>query len=365
MRFLVILLMVLISCVSQAKVRSIVYLPSWVNWDLDTIKLDGVDEIKVAFYPIDNSKKITNGVGASESNFDEFIQKIQDLKVIYPKLKVSIVVGGGTYSPKAFSKVIENQQGRKILVESIIEKLVETNFDGVSIDWEYPSSSADKKNFKFLLKDIKAELLVLEASRKNKSYLLSYSIPGHSWISNFINLKDSIKYVDYIEIMSYDLVGAYSKKTGHNANLFESSQDTWATGKTVDYLLSIGIPSAKIVMGIPFYGLRFDNVEKKGDGLHNNIEITSPSMVKYLSYAQIKTYYLSNNTYKQFKSLESNSSYLFNVDHGRFVTFLDKAEVANIVNYSIDNNLYGVMVWHIWQDDGDLTLFKAIQSTLK
>ena len=118
-------------------------------------------------------------------------------------------------------------------------------------------------------------------------------------------------------------------------------------------------------MGIPFYGIRFDNVEKTGDGLYNNIEISSPSIVKYLSYAQIQTYYLSNDTYKQFKSLESNSSYLFNIDQGRFVTFLDKTEVGNIVKYSIDNNLYGVMLWHIWHDDGDLTLFNAINSILK
>ena len=136
---------------AQAKISSIVYLPSWINWELDTINLEGVTEVKVAFYPIDNEKKLTNGVGASESNFDEFIQKIQDLKEIYPELKVSISVGGGTYSPKAFSNVISSEDGRKILVGSIVNKLVETKFDGVSIDWEYPSTSADKKNFRVLL----------------------------------------------------------------------------------------------------------------------------------------------------------------------------------------------------------------------
>lgn len=365
MRYLFALLIIFIVSVEvQAKPQSIVYLPSWINWELDTINLSGVNEVKVAFFPIDSSKKITNGIGSSESSFDEFIQKIKDLKILYPDLKVSISVGGGTYSPKDFSKVIENEQGRKILIGSIVDKLDNTKFDGVSIDWEYPSSSADKKNFKNLLKELREELLILEQKNK-KPYLLSYSIPNHSWISKFIDLKDSVKYVDYIEIMAYDLVGGASKKTGHNANLFEANKDIWATEKTISYLLSRGIPSVQIVVGIPFYGIRFDNVEKQGDGLYNNIEVVNPSAVRYLSYSQVYTYYLTNNRYKQFKSLESNSSYLFNIEDGKFVTFLDKKEVAKIAEYSIQNDLYGIMMWHIWQDDGDLTLFNSVYSALK
>lgn len=69
----------------------------------------------------------------------------------------------------------------------------------------------------------------------------SYDIPALS------------KYLDYLHIMCYDYGGAWDKRITANAPL--KGQGSLNVEHTIDYLIKLGAPPTKIVMGLPFYGM--------------------------------------------------------------------------------------------------------------
>ncbi len=331
--FLTLIFLFFSLCV-KAEYQSILYLQSDIDWRIDSIDLKGINEVRVLSFYVNDNGVLLNGISSSEDSFDEFIQKVKDLKETYPDLKISISVDASNN----LSKVINNSSYRKILVENIKENLIKNNFDGVAIKWEYPLSYKDKTNFKVLLKELKYQLDLLEKDY-NKNYLLSHSIPMNKNIINYFDFKDIVKYIDYIEIYYYDHT-VRDKKTSHFYNLFLSNEDEWSIEKTVNYLKSKDISIEKIVITIPSFGKKFSNVEQQGDGLYNILD--SNYVLEKVSYSIINNYYLPNDSYKKFKSLESNSSYLFNVEEGIFITFLDNQDIDNIKQYVVINNLYGI-----------------------
>lgn len=130
------------------------------------------------------------------------------------------------------------------------------------MDWEYPAQrdgdpAVDKVNFVLLLKDLKEALaphgLILTAAVASAEFSsgLSYDIPNVS------------KYLDLINIMAYDLHGAWENTVGINAPMHPSAVDQSALQKqlnviaSVQYWINQGAPRSKIVLGVPLYGRTF------------------------------------------------------------------------------------------------------------
>lgn len=62
-------------------------------------------------------------------------------------------------------------------------------------------------------------------------------------------------------MMCYDYHGAWDQKTGANAPL--RSNDVLNVEYTINYMLKLGAPPSKLVLGIPLYGRTFlleDNI---------------------------------------------------------------------------------------------------------
>ena len=57
--------------------------------------------------------------------------------------------------------------------------------------------------------------------------------------------------------MAYDFAGSWSPQAGHHAQLYAGESDEPSGSAAVDYLISTGFPSQKIVLGVPVYGRSF------------------------------------------------------------------------------------------------------------
>src|SRR5215475_11304233 len=102
---------------------------------------------------------------------------IQQLKQLHPNLKVLISLAGAD----GFSAAASTAAGRQAMVANCIDLFVKGNlapgisaagvFDGIDIDWEFPTS-ADTVNATLLLEEFRKQLDTLgEANRKH--YLLT------------------------------------------------------------------------------------------------------------------------------------------------------------------------------------------------
>src|SRR5215475_9864826 len=102
---------------------------------------------------------------------------IQQLKQLHPNLKVLISLAGAD----GFSAAAATDAGRQAFVSSCIDLFISGNvapgisaagvFDGIDIDWEFPTS-ADTVNATLLLEEFRKQLDTLgEANRKH--YLLT------------------------------------------------------------------------------------------------------------------------------------------------------------------------------------------------
>src|SRR6201996_9525863 len=218
--------------------------------------------------------------------------QLKELKAKYPNLKILLSLGGWTYS-KYFSDVAATAASRQKFVSSCIDMFIKGNlpvqggfggtgaaagiFDGFDIDWEYPGvlghtgnhySANDTANYTALLGEFRSELNALGGSHK---YLTAAVPAGQDKIAK-IQTNQIGQYLDYANLMSYDMHGAFEPtQTNNQSPIYQSPSDPsavippgtqkydidsaitdWTTGASA-YGIPGGFPAAKLTMGIPFY----------------------------------------------------------------------------------------------------------------
>lgn len=338
----------------------VVYIPSWSNVNLNRLLSYDFTHIQLAFLAIKNNR-ITYLNEVEEANIKRTLKKFSYIKRFHPEVRLTITVGSNYMSNDEFSDMVANPMKRAVFIQSVSNFLKVNNLDGITIDWEYPKTKADKVNFVFLMKELRKEFDYLKLQTK-KNYYLSFSIPISRWVLNIYDFKALNPYIDAIEMMAYDLVGGYSSSTGHNANLYANDKDAWSSDDGVKMLLNLGIPQEKLLLGVAFYGLQFNNISSLNNGLYQK---NTKLKAKYISYGQIYKNYMFNPDYKAFYDKYTASSYLYSEKYKTFITYSSPKSMASIANYALKNDLRGIMVWHVGQDSKENSLLNVIVNVFK
>ncbi|KAH7112865.1 putative class V chitinase [Dendryphion nanum] len=182
---------------------------------------------------------------------------IATIRSEFPNAKVMIAVGGWG-DTIGFSEAVKTDSGIIQFASDINIMLQNTGADGVDIDWEYPGGNgADYKQTPNSAKvnEIAAFPKLLGAIRTaiGPSKLLSIAVPGKAidMIAFTAETGPLIwPSVDYINIMSYDLMNRRDNETAHHTSLSGSLQ-------TITNYLDIGAPPEKINLGFAFYAKFF------------------------------------------------------------------------------------------------------------
>ena len=91
--------------------------------------------------------------------------------------------------------------------------ILETNqYDGVDIDWEFPSSESDRKNLSIFINDLRSAM-----DDTGEYYLLSMAISSGSWSGQWFEYDELSKYLDWFGVMTYDYHGSWTNHAGHNS----------------------------------------------------------------------------------------------------------------------------------------------------
>lgn len=203
-------------------------------------------------------------------------------------LKILLSIGGWTYTntQKHFDGPASTPEGRKRFADSCVQLIKDLGFDGIDLDWEYPQNPGQGEQLLLLVQEIRkamdkyAENLQCGDNRLEYKtsdpphFLLSIAAPAGK--SNYQNLPlDRLGSVlDFINLMGYDFAGSWDSVSGHQANLFASKSCAPCTPFNIQHVIDdyvrCGVPSHKIVLGMPLYGRAFaetDGIGKTFNGV--------------------------------------------------------------------------------------------------
>jgi chitinase len=333
------------------------------NWGDNFAKARKITHINYAFANIKNGRVVLGGDRDAEE-----IQKLLELKSVNKELKVLISVGGWSWS-KNFSDAVLTEESRQVFANSAVEFMLDHKIDGIDLDWEYPGqpgagniySAADKENFTLILKLIRSKLDSL--STPNHSFLLTIATGANQKYLDHTNMREAHKYLDFINIMTYDFYGGGDVITGHHANLsrskYENNLASINAQLAVKQHIAAGIPANKIVLGVPFYGKWWDGVINKNNGLYQSYSGESGTY----DYRIIADSLLNKNGFKSYWDSTALSPYLWNEADAQFVTYENKKSIVYKVSFVKDNQLGGIMFWQFNGDDG--TLLETIHDNLR
>lgn len=348
--------------------RMVGYYAAWAAYSgfaPDKIDATKLTHINYAFANVGSDHRIKMGYpDIDPGNF----AKLRNLKAVNPSLKLIIAVGGWTWSGQ-FSDAALTDESRTIFADSCVDFIVQNGFDGVDIDWEYPVSGGvatdtkrpeDKTNFTLLMQKIR-EKLDAQERRDGKEYILSFA--GATSTNYLRNIEPSklSTYIDYVNLMTYDIHGSWDGFTDFNAPLYNNSdaspQYKWSVDAAVRNWLNTGVISEKIVMGVPFYGYMYKSVNNSNNGLYQSYTGSNS-----ISYGNITRNYLNNPSYVRYYHSESKVPWLFN--GSVFISYDDAQSIGLKADYIRTKNLGGAMIWELSQDP-DRVLLNALYSGLQ
>jgi chitinase len=180
-------------------------------------------------------------------------------------------------------------------------------------------------NIKNKKKDLREAFYNEAMATRQEQLLLSAAVAAEKHtILNAYEIAGIVPHLDFINVMSYDYHGSWDRRAGHNSPLFSAQYDDYENKKlTVDWTtrlyLTLGVPSEKLIIGIPFYGRSFTLKNKNqrsfgadavGDG-HPG-EATRES--GFLSYGLEICKYLKNGNWTRGWSKEHQTPYAYKGD---------------------------------------------------
>mgnify|MGYP003290739478 CR=1 FL=1 len=245
------------------------------------------------------------------------------------------------------------------------------NFDGLDIDWEYVSSQPiTAASYTRLMKALRNEF----AKRQDEGgtpYMLTAAIPSNSWTmdTSRYNFSDLNKYLDYINIMSYD--SNKSNVASHLAPHYSSSYDNgYGFGDVygVNRFSGLGISKSKLLLGCAGYGKAY---KVSGEGKNPNYpglgaNATLIQIPEYASkgsyasgtlYGNVVNYLEANSKYKKYIEYNANGqivgAYLYNATDKIFATYDSVETIAAKFDYAKEVNGMGLMCWAFTEDMSD------------
>ena len=316
-----------------------------------------VTRIIYAFATLDKNGTIAVANAQDAGN----LTLLASLREQNPDLQVLISVGGWNGSGH-FSDAALTEESRRAFVRSAIDLIQRYNLDGLDVDWEYPGQpgagnkfrSEDKQNFTLLLKGLR-EGFERETERTHKKLYLTIAAEAAEEYLAHTEMDKVRSYVDDVNLMAYDYyVPGADKTTGNSAPLFDSPQDPKqvSADRSVRRFEQAGVPAEKIVLGVPFFGRAWMDVDQQEHGLFQK---GKAGPIPYLPYGAIMQTMLGHG-YARYWDPQAMVPYLYNAQQKVFVSYEDEKSLAAKCKYAVEHNLGGVMFWHYSEDPSGVLL---------
>jgi chitinase len=327
----------------------------------DEVNARKLTRINYAFANIKDGE-IIEGLSHDAENF----VILNALKKDNPSLKILVSVGGWTWSGN-FSDASLTRQSRARFIASAVRFVDRYHLDGLDIDWEYPNQVGngnkfrpeDKHNFTLLLAELR-QRFDSEQKRLGRRLYTSIATGASQKFLDNTEMEKVQRYVDTINLMTYDFyVGGPT--TGHDAPLFHNPADpkNVSAERSVDLYLQAGVSQQKIVLGVPFYGRSWGEVQSTNNGL---FQPGKAAKGVHFSYPDLPN--LLATGFVRYWDETASVPFLYNPQSQVFITYEDPQSLARKCRYVRERHLGGVMFWE-YSNDSTGILLDAVHAGLQ
>ncbi len=350
----------------------VAYVAGYRDFDFTTIDVSGITHINYAFVNIRDGEAIFDTTKIDGKNLTpKDIDALNSLKSKKPDLKIIVSVGGWSWSG-GFSDAALTEESRLRFAKSCAVFIKKYNLDGIDLDWEYPNQIGagniyrpeDVHNYTLMLKAVRGQLdSMAEMENKGKHYLLSIATGADEMYVKNTELGEIHKYIDFLNIMTYDFYNGLHKATGHHSNYLPSEKpelDKNSVVKAVDLCLNAGFPTKKINMGIPFYGRIWKGVQADGKQVLFQKAETVGMGIDYIDFYKN----VNANGFIRYWDDVAKAPYLWNPKEKTFISYEDEESIQYKTEYLKVKGLAGVMFWE-YSADHDEKLLNAVIQNLK
>ena len=323
------------------------------------------------------------------------------LKIRNPHLKLGVSVGGWTRSGD-FSGISKDKVKRKNFANNIVKFIDYLGYDFVDIDWEYPTavrkgdpegngvqidegcpgSEEDTENFTLLLQELRNELDAL-GEKNGKHYELSVAMSASPTMMAKIQYDKILKIVDFANMMTYDLNGAWNSYTGHHTALYTNEaydhstmlEAAFSVDTCIKYLEETygnTIDMNKIVIGVAPYtrgwaGVKDDGLDKDNPGLYatatpNSMKSADGTTSGTYGFFELPTLIQQYGLVEYFDD-KAKAAYYFSPSSGVFFTCDNEQSVAAKGKYVKEKGLGGLIAW-MASLDAENVITKAMYNSL-
>lgn len=317
---------------------------------------------------------------------------LQTMKKDNPDVDLLISIGGWAGS-RGFYTMLDTDAGINTFADSCVDFIRKYGFDGVDIDFEYPSATAQSGNpadfdlseprrktinerYNLMMKTLR-EKIDKASQEDGKDYLLTAAVTASSWVLGGVSSNEYASYLDFLSVMSYDFHGGWNEYVENLANIYPDAADT----ETLNMLMPVlnmdwayryyrgVLPPEKILMGIPYYSRGWENVNGgDGTGLHGKSK--TPASGKYniwgddlnndgvLDPAGANPLWHILNLMEEDDNLKTYWDDIGKVPHvwqdeeKVFLSFENEQSMAERIKYIEDKNLGGALIWVMNGDYG-------------
>ncbi|WP_184548131.1 glycoside hydrolase family 18 protein [Mucilaginibacter sp. FT3.2] len=248
-------------------------------------------------------------------------------------VKVLIGLAGATNLQAIFANSTLTGQ----FVSNVVNLCAQKGYDGIALDYEYPSTNTDGANILTFIQDLRVAF-AKSSVLKNKKMYISMAMPTGDWAAKYYNLASLAKCVDWFSPMTYE----YGSATQANINAPLYENPAIGNASSVDdaityYLNTRGVNPLQLAMGVPFYGSQYTNYTALGAAAIGASRATK----------DMYNDYIKGGTFTQMWDATSQHTYYVNNSTGMMIVYDDAKDFVTKSAYIKAKGLKGAMIWEL------------------